>query len=118
MIKSMVKEIFIILLLIIIILLVLAMLFYKYIPSNKKIPTVVETYNLSEEIQDELNETILETKNIVKTYKVDSYDLYEYEKSNDYDKGKDNPFDAINLKENETPQNESSIQNSLFNSVK
>lgn len=116
MIKSIIKEVFIILLLFISILLVLAILFYGYRPSTKKVPTVVSQYSLPEKIQEELDETILETQNIVKTYKVDSDDLYKYEKSNDYDKGRNNPFEAIDLNTNETPQNET--ENSIFNTVK
>lgn len=97
MVKSIIKEIMIILLLIAAILLVLSILFYEYRPSAKKIPAQVKAYVLPEEMQEELNVTVegVATQNIIKTYKVDSSDLKKYEKTNDYDKGKVNPFEEI-----------------------
>lgn len=96
MIKSIIKEIFIIILLVIAIILILGIIFYDYRPSNKKIPSKVAEYTLSEEMSEELNETLTaaETQNIIKTYRVDSTDLGRYEESDDYNKGKANPFAA------------------------
>ena len=128
MVKSIIKEIVIMLLLVIAILLVLAILFYNYRPSIKKIPSTVEAYVLPDEMQVELEETIQETttQNVIKTYRVDSNDLKGYEKTNDYGKGKVNPFEAIsslgdvdeekddeNSDGKETPPN-----NGFFNEVK
>ena len=109
MIKSLIKEVFIILLLIIAILLVLGVLFYEYRPSTKKIPTAVKEYSLPEEMQEELNETIekAETQNIVLTYRINSQDLAGYEKTNDYEKGKVNPFEKATV----ITENNSSEQN-------
>lgn len=121
MVKSIIKEIFIILLLMLSILLVLAILFYEYRPSTKYIPTISSKYSLPEDMQKELEETISTKQNIVKTYKVDSDDLYKYEKSNDYDKGKDNPFDGItpSINEvNETPQDDNNGGGKFSNMVK
>lgn len=95
MVKSIIKEIFIIILLIIAILFVLAVLFYDYRPSTKNISSISSKYNLPAEMQEELEQTITTTQNIVKTYKVDSDDLYNYQKSDDYEKGNINPFGAI-----------------------
>ena len=80
MIKSITKEIFIIILLILAILLILCILFYDYRPSTKKIPVPVAEYILPDTVQEELNETIkaLETQNIVKTYYIDASDLKGY----------------------------------------
>ena len=102
MIKSIIKEIFIIILLVIAIILTLGIVFYDYRPSNKKIPSKVAEYTLSEEMSEELNETLTaaETQNIVKTYRVDSTDLGRYEESDDYNKGKPNPFAAPSSTEN------------------
>ena len=53
MIKSIIKEIFIIILLVIAIILTLGIVFYDYRPSNKKIPSKVAEYTLSEEMSEE-----------------------------------------------------------------
>ena len=97
MIKSITKEILIIILLILAILLILCILFYDYRPSTKKIPVPVAEYILPDTVQEELNETIkaLETQNIVKTYYIDASDLKGYERIKAYDKGKANPFEGI-----------------------
>lgn len=97
MIKSITKEIFIIILLILAILLILCILFYNYRPSTKKIPVPVAEYILPDTVQEELNETIkaLEAQNIVKTYYIDASDLKGYERTRVYDKGKPNPFEGI-----------------------
>lgn len=102
MVKSIIKEIFIIILLTIAIVLILGIVFYDYIPLNKKIPSEVAKYTLPEETSEELNETLTaaETQNIVKTYRVDSTDLGRYEESDDYNKGKPNPFAAPSSTEN------------------
>lgn len=104
MIKSLIKEITIILLLILAIVLILGILFYEYRPSTQKIPVAVESYSLPDDMQEELNETIeaAKTQNIVKTYRVDSEDLKDYKASNDYKQGKINPFDRVSETKNET----------------
>lgn len=115
MIKSIIKEMLIIILLIVMILLVLGILFYDYNPTTARIPTAVENYSLPIEMQDELNETIktTETQNLVQTYSVDRYDLYDYEKSKDYEKGKPNPFAETATKENSTSnKNQTNTNNS------
>lgn len=97
MVKSIIKEIMIILLLVIAILLVLGILFYDYRPSTKKIPSQVAEYSLPQDMQEELEETIQasEGQNIVKVYRVTSDDLKVHERNNDYVKGRPNPFDKI-----------------------
>lgn len=73
-----------------------------------KIPTEIDAYVLSKEVQEELNETIkaAETQNIIKTYRVDGEDLNSYERTGDYVQGRINPFDKIN--ENSTSNTNSS----------
>jgi len=107
--KSIIKEIFIMILMTIAIILVLGLLLYEYNPISKKTPSKVEAYVLPEDIQAELEETITETEkqNIIKTYRVDAYDLQRYEATNDYDKGRKNPFDKI--------ESENQISNSVTN---
>ena len=60
MLKSVIKEIFIILLLSIAILLILGILFYDYIPINKVVPEK-EAYVTPENVRNEIDETISET---------------------------------------------------------
>ena len=115
MIKSIVKEVFIIMLLVIAILLVLGILFYDYVPTTEKIPTAVVEYQLPEDMQKELNETLKTTgtQNLVQTYSVNGEDLHDYEKSNDYEKGKPNPFAPTVT--NEVSTNNTSNTNNINN---
>ena len=56
MVKSVIKEILIIILLIVAILLILGIMFYEYTPNSKQVPTAVAEYTLSADIEKELNE--------------------------------------------------------------
>lgn len=105
--KAVIKEIFIILLLIIAILLVLGILFYEYNPNSKKVPTAVAEYSMPKELQEELRETIetSEKQNIIHTYRVEADDLRVYENSEDYVKGKPNPFSKATTQNNNTNNN-------------
>lgn len=90
--KSIIKETIIMLLVCLAILLILCVLLYEFIPSNKVLPSEV-SYQPSEEIQKELESAISgETTKVVLSYEVTSNDLNNYEKSNDYNPGKVNPF--------------------------
>ena len=95
MVKSIIKEIIIVLLLLIAIILALGVLFYEYIPSNKTVPSVA-TYTTSQSVKDELNEQVTEDETVLVTYEITESDLKTYEKTN----GKANPFSTY---ENETP---------------
>ena len=100
--KTIIKEIGIALLILIAIILVLGILFYDYIPSNKTVPIKIQAYTMPEEIKEELDEAIPEEQNIVRTYYIDSTDLNTYEATNDYDKGKANPFAQYKKVENDS----------------
>ncbi len=91
MVKSIIKEIIIILLLLVAIVLALGVLFYDYLPTNKIVPSV-ETYATSTTVKAELDEEIEEQETVIITYEITSNDLKTYEKTNDYVKGKVNPF--------------------------
>ena len=93
MIKIIIKEIIIVLLLLLAILLALGVLFYDYIPNNKVFPTV-ETYTTSASIQNELYVNIVEDEPINVVYELTTNDLNILEKTNDYERGKQNPFSA------------------------
>lgn len=90
--KSVIKEIAIMLLLLAAIVLGLGVLFYDYIPSSKVVPTILE-YKTPDNITEELSETITNnSEEVLITYEVDSKDLKIYEKTKDYNAGNPNPF--------------------------
>lgn len=93
--KTIVKEIIIALLTCLAILLILSVAFYNFIPANKVVPEAVE-YAPSKEIQTQLNTAVEDnSKEIIITYEVTSQDLDNYERTNEYNPGKANPFAAI-----------------------
>ena len=89
MVKSIIKEIIIMLLLCVAILLILGVLFYDYIPSNKVVPGKI-AYSTPENIQEEVNEEVIEA-NKTKDFDIDA-DLNIYKQSNSYVPGKRDPF--------------------------
>lgn len=91
MVKSVIKEIFIILLVSIAILLVLAIIFYDYIPINTYIP-MAEEYSTPNNVLEELSDYITESEKIEVTYEVTDSDLNLYKQSGSYTEGKANPF--------------------------
>lgn len=90
--KAIIKEIGIVILLLLAVVLVLAIVFYDYIPNTKTVPVKMQAYNIPEDIKQELEESVSDEQNIVRTYYIDSSDLDLYESTNDYKKGKANPF--------------------------
>lgn len=93
MLKSVFKEIIIVLLLLLILILLLGILFYDYMPNSKTVPAKVQEYALEEIVKQELEENLNnKSEEIVKTYQLDSVDIENYERTNDYNKGKVNPF--------------------------
>ena len=91
--KSIAKEIIIGLLLCLAILLVLAVLMYSYIPNNKVVPEPV-SYTVPEEAKKVLEETAMDTSQVILTYEVNSSDLSTAQRTNDYNPGKVNPFSS------------------------
>ncbi len=94
MLKSVFKEIIIILLLLLAIILLLGILFYDYMPSSKTVPAKVQEYALQEDIKQELDQELkdINSEEIIKTYQLDASDIEVYERTNEYNKGKVNPF--------------------------
>lgn len=111
MIKSVIKEIVIILLLSITIVLLLGILFYEYIPINKVIPEK-EAYITPEEVKNEIEEEIIESEKVEVTYEVTDSDLNIYKQSGSYLAGKSDPFaltsEIIGNIENVTNENSNS----------
>jgi len=114
MIKTILKESFIILLLCIAILFILSLLFYDYNPINKIIPSKI-AYEVPENIKNELEEeTVTDTLEVQnKVYRVEGSDLNIYKSSKSYDPSKDNPF-ATTVEEDATTTS-NTIKNNIGN---
>lgn len=92
--KNVIKEIIILLLLCLAIILLLGILLYEYVPMSKTVPNPV-SYTTPEDVQQELaTSSDVDNSQIILTYEVDSTDLNNYERINDYQPGKANPFSS------------------------
>ena len=93
--KNIIKEIIIFLLLTLAIILVLGVVLYQYVPTNKIIPETV-SYTTPEKVKTELQtDENVDTSEVVVTYQIDSTDLSNYKKINEYVPGQKNPFASI-----------------------
>ena len=120
MVKTIAKETGIVILLLIAVILVIGIIFYDYIPNNKTIPAKIEEYTLPQEVKTELEDSMTEEQDIVRTYYIDSSDLSVYEASNDYDKGKANPFADYSTaasNENTTSNSNNTSNNTNSNNI-
>lgn len=111
MLKSVLKEIFIILLLSVAILLILGILFYDYIPINRVVPQR-QAYITPENVKEEIDETITESEKIEVTYEVTDSDLNIHKQESNYSEGKANPFALPEDKKENTSGNETQNENS------
>ena len=92
--KSIIKELIIVLLLCLAIILILAILLYEYVPISKTIPNQV-AYTTPEDVKQELLAAgDVDESQIIMTYEVNSEDLNNYARINDYNPGKANPFSS------------------------
>lgn len=99
MIKSILKEIIIVLLLCAIILFVLGILFYDYNPINKVVPNKI-AYTVPENVRNELQENVQNTLSVEnKVYTIEGSDLNIYKKSKTYNPSKENPFASTSTEE-------------------
>ena len=118
--KNIIKEIIIILLLTLAIILVLGVLLYGYVPANKMIPEKV-SYTTPEQVKTELEADVNESDDeLYIDYHIDSTQLNNYKKIQEYVPGKKNPFASL---ENEnssinttTGTTTGTIQNNVSNS--
>ena len=90
--KSVLKEIIIILLLCCAICLILGVVFYDYIPTNKVIPSTVEPYTTSNTIKEEINQEITEFQKQTIVMEITDSNLKIHKQERSYDSGKINPF--------------------------
>lgn len=93
--KSVFKEIIIILLLCLAIVVILGVIFYEYIPNNKVVPSTVEAYKTSNSIKNEINQEIVDTPKQTVVLEVTESDLDLYKQKNSYNPGKSNPFASV-----------------------
>lgn len=105
MVKSVFKELVIVLLLCLAIVLILGILFYEYIPIGKEIPEQIN-YSTSETVTKQIEEADeLEKedgKNSTATEDIKSDDLNNYRRTQDYVPGKANPFAAYDTSSEST----------------
>ena len=119
MVKTLIKEIIIMLLLCLAIILLLGILLYDYVPIAKTIPNPV-SYVTPENVKQELAETTsIDESKIIMTYEVDSTDLNNYKRIQDYKPGKANPFSSYETNgvnttkgNSSTGENENNTENS------
>lgn len=92
--KRVLKQIMIILLTVITVALVFAIIFYKYIPTNKVIPTRVQAYSTPESVEAEIKESNTETEftSENQVYEITDSDLSLYQSKRSYNPGKSDPF--------------------------
>lgn len=90
-----IKDLIVSILIIICIIIILSMVFYDEIALGKEIKEA-ETYELSSSMRSELDDSGLtgEKEEIVNYY-IKASDLKKYEKTNQYVKGKSNPFAEV-----------------------
>lgn len=92
--KSIIKELIIVLLLCLAIILVLGIILYEYVPMTKTLPNPV-SYARPDNVKQELaNAEQIDESQIILTYEVDSTDLNNYKRIQDYKPGKANPFSS------------------------
>ncbi len=96
--KDIIKEFVIVLAMLIIIALILGILLYDYIPIDKTIPVKVEAYKMPSEVEMELSKEVVEDDDTITiSYSVESEELDRYERRDEYDAGKYNPFSTIEI---------------------
>lgn len=93
-IKSIFKEICIMILLCVAIVLVLGVIFYDSLPQNKVVPNKLEAYKTNEEVENEINEEVAAMNKIEVTYEIKGSDLTLYKQTHSYTPGKPDPFSA------------------------
>ena len=123
MLKTVIKEICILLLLSIAMLLVFGIIFYDYIPIGVTIPAK-EAYETPAEVKNEINDSTAESIKTEKTYEVTDSDLNVYKQKANYTEGKSDPFaleedtnasNSINIKDTDKNQSNSSNNNKSNN---
>ena len=106
--KVIIRETIISLLVCLAILLILSVALYNYIPANKVVPESVE-YTPSTEIKNQLNAEVEDNSSeILMTYEITASDLDNFEKTNEYNPGKANPFSVVSSDPGDTGSGDNS----------
>lgn len=114
--KNIIKEIIIILLLTLAIILVLGVLLYGYVPANKMIPEKV-SYTTPEQVKTELEADVNESDDeLYVDYHIDSTQLNNYKKIQEYVPGKKNPFASLENENSSSNTTTGTTQNNASNS--
>lgn len=110
--KTIIKELIIVLLLCLAIILILGILMYEYVPITKTIPNQV-SYTTPQDAKEELQAASeISEDQIVMTYEVNSSDLNNYKRTQDYKPGKANPFSSYETGSGSNQGNGNSNSNS------
>jgi hypothetical protein len=72
--------------------LIFGVIFYEYIPNTKIVPSTVEAYETSNTIKDEINQEVANYTKQNIYYEITDSDLTLYQKADNYNSGKSNPF--------------------------
>ena len=94
MVKSIIKEIFIMGLLFIAIGLLIGVLLYEYMPNKRDVPTK-QAYYTPENIKTELGEKVTELEKTEISYEITDSDLTVYRQISSYKPGKADPFSLV-----------------------
>ena len=110
--KDIIKQIVITLLIGIAVVMVLAIILYKYIPSNKVVPSKVSSYKTPENVAAEISENITseEVQPLNQTFEITDADLSLYKRSQSYNPGKSDPFSEYNTTSSNSTNTTSDIQ--------
>ena len=113
-----IKDLIVSLLIVVCIGIILSIVFYDDIALGKVIPEA-EEYNLTAEMQNELEYSKLDdAEEIIINYYIDASDLKKYEKTNEYVKGKSNPFAEVSssdIENNNTTGDNNTLSNTNIN---
>ena len=113
--KKAIKEIIILILLALAIILILGVLLYDIVPTNKIIPEKV-SYVTPEDVKNEIaTSQDLEQASLNMVYEIDSTDLSNYKKTQDYVAGKKNPFASLEEDTNEANNTQNQSTNNTNN---
>ena len=111
-----IKDLIVSLLIVVCIGIIISIVFYDDIALAKVVPEV-EEYTLTAEMQNELEYTELDdAEEVIINYYIDASDLKKYEKTNEYVKGKSNPFAEVSLEiENNTTTGNNNTSSNIQN---
>lgn len=111
--KKTLKQVMIVFLTVVTVALVFAIILYKYIPTNKVIPTKVPAYSTPESVEAEIKESNTEAEfaSENQVYEITDSDLSQYQSKRSYNPGKSDPFKEYSETTNDGNNGASNAQN-------